>query len=281
MIQIGAFVSTAGGVETAIIRAQALGLQSFMFFTSSPRSFTRRVITDDEAERFRAAALEAGFQSSWIHGSYLMNFATANPSALERCVNLLAADLRDADRLGARGVIVHIGSHGGRGFGAVRHQLVQVFTRVLSQAPGQSLLVFENAAGQAGAVGKDFTELAELITAIADPRVVVCLDTQHAFAAGYPIHTAVGLEQVLKDFDHQIGLKRLVALHVNDSKVPFDSARDRHENIGAGEIGEGGLRLIARHPQLQGLPFLLEVPGEDGKGPDSVNVERLRKLVQR
>lgn len=278
MIQVGAFVSTAGGIARSVDRAQALGVDSLMIFTTSPRSFTRRIISDEDVAAFRAAYTAAGLQSLWIHGSYLMNFATDKPETLARCEDLLAAELLDADRLGASGVIIHIGSHGGRGFAAVADQLVRTFTKVLATASGASYLVFENAAGQGGAVGDKLAELGELVRQIDNDRAKVCVDTQHAYAAGYKVHTQAGLDAMLAEFDVAIGLERLVALHVNDSKVPFGSRRDRHENIGAGEIGESGLRVIAQHPKLQGLPFILEVPGEAGTGPDKVNVERLRAL---
>lgn len=279
MIKIGAFVSTAGGILKSIDRAKALGIESLMFFATSPRSFQRRPILDKDAREFQKEFQKARFDSLWIHGSYLMNFGSVNPELVQKSKTVLVADLTDSARLGAKGVIFHIGSHGGRGFAAVKDQLVAIFREVLQKTPAASWLVFENAAGQGGAIGAKFEELGELVRELKNERVKVCLDSQHAFAAGYAIHQPSGLDQTLAELDSTVGLERLVAIHLNDSKVPFGSGRDRHENLGEGEIGEAGIRLLTHHPQLQGLPFLLEVPGFDGMGPDLPNVNRLRALA--
>lgn len=276
MISVGAFVSTAGGIDKAIGRADLLGIKDMMVFTTSPRSFQRRVISDEVAEEFKRAFHDADFRSLWIHGSYLMNFGTTDPVALDKATKILIADMTDAARLGAKGVIFHIGSRGTRGFSEVRGQLIETFGKVLLATPRESWLIFENAAGQA--IGGRLEELGELAHSLDDDRVKVCLDTQHAFAAGYPVHTQEGLGQMLHDFERLIGRDRLVVLHANDSKVPFSSGRDRHENIGQGQIGEAGFRVITQHVSLQNLPFILEVPGQDGKGPDVINVDRLRQL---
>lgn len=277
---IGANVSSAGGVLKALPRAQALGVEAMQFFASSPRSFTRRVIPDENAAGFREGFRVGGFHSLWIHGSYLMNFATASPDALKRSIASLIADLGDCVRLGGKGVIFHLGSHGGRGLAEVTEQIVRSLNEVVAETPAETLVILENSAGMGGSIGSKFEELALIVSRLPKERVKVCLDTQHAFAAGYPIYTEQGLAKTLTEFDHRIGLDRLVVLHCNDSKIPFGGGVDRHENIGDGLIGRDGLKGIVQHPKLQGLPFLLEVPGLDHSGPDKDNVDRLKALTE-
>ena len=139
--------------------------------------------------------------------------------------------------------------------------------------------VLENTAGAGDTIGRTFAQLRAVADAVGVPeRLGFCLDSQHLFASGYPVHEPDGIDRVLDDFDATIGIERLRCLHLNDSKVAFASNRDRHENIGDGEIGEDGMRSILGHPQLQGLPVILEVPGMDGEGPDAENMARVRRL---
>lgn len=283
MIIVGANVSSAGGILAALPSATALGVQALQFFASSPRSFARRIITDDDAADLRIRFRAAGFHSLWIHGSYLANFATANNDALKRSMASLIADLTDCARLGGRGVIFHLGSHQGRGVDGIVDQVVASLKYVIDASPSESLVVIENSAGMGGSVGSKFEELGRITEPLVDyaaSRVFVCLDTQHTFAAGYPVHTKDGLDQTLEDFDRQIGLDRLAVLHMNDSKIPLGGGVDRHENLGEGQIGYEGMRVITQHPKLQNLPFLLEVPGQNHSGPDKDNVDRLKGLIQ-
>ena len=288
MIVIGANVSSAGGVLAALPRAQTLGVEAIQFFVSSPRSWQRRVIPREVADEFRTG-LEAGGFQLWIHGSYLMNFATANPVALAQAEQALAADLTDCAALGGKGVIFHLGSfrsaqaeagtNHDRSSDQVIEQIVQTLTKVAETAPPEALIVVENSAGMGGSIGSTVEELGEIVRQLPEKRVKICLDTQHLFAAGYPVHKPAGLDAMIDDFDREIGRARLVVLHMNDSKIPLSGGVDRHENIGAGLIGETGVRIITHHPALQDLPFLLEVPGVDHTGPDKDNVDRLRHIA--
>ncbi len=278
-MNIGAFVSTSGGLLKTLDRADALGIESVMLFASSPQSWKRRVFPEEELSVFRERYTAGGYQSLWTHGGYLMNFATANPEALQKSIGCLVAELIDADRLGANGVFFHIGSHKGRGLDEVIEEVAQAMKTVVTSAPDNVQIVLENSAGMGGSIGSSFAELGQILKLVGSERLRICLDTQHAFAAGYPVHTQAGLEQVLAEFDREIGLDKLVALHANDSKVPFGGGKDRHENIGEGFIGDDGWRVMTHNPVLQKFPFLLEVPGADGHGPDKPNVDRLRLLA--
>lgn len=278
-MEIGAFVSTAGGLVKALDRARAMDADSLMLFATSPRSWQRRVFPEEEVAAFRHRFRSDGFRSLWIHGSYLMNFGSTDPAAVRRSTDCLIREAADCQRLGGRGVIFHLGSHGGRSFDAVRDKIITALETVLRETKEVGI-VLENATGMGSAIGSRLEELASLYRAVSDPRLQFCLDTQHAFAAGYPIHEKAGLTEYLDQVDKQFGRDRLVVLHANDSKVPFGAKRDRHENIGDGQIGEAGFRVLTHDPRLRGRPFLLEVPGLQGEGPDKPNVDRLRRVAQ-
>jgi deoxyribonuclease-4 len=171
--------------------------------------------------------------------------------------------------MGATGVVVHIGSHRGRGFAEVRTQVIRGLTCVLEGAPPTIALLLENNAGTGGCIGADFDELGAIIADLGHPsNVGVCLDTAHIFAMGYDIRTQDGLERVLAALEESVGLERLALIHANDSKTPLGARRDRHANIGEGEIGLVGFETLFSRPELRGLPFVLETPQLDRRVHD-------------
>jgi deoxyribonuclease-4 len=183
--------------------------------------------------------------------------------------------------LGAAGVIFHGGSHKGVGFDAVLDQAAAALQDVLDRSPSDVWLIIENSAGMGSHIGASFQEIGRLMRAVDSPRMMVCLDTEHTFAAGYNLADPESIDSVMEEFDSEIGLSRLVAVHANDAKVPHGSGVDRHENIGDGYLGLAGFEVIMGHPAFQGVPFLLEVPGADKKGPDKENVDRLKDIRKR
>ncbi len=277
-MRIGAHVSTAGGADKAIARAKEMGAEAVQIFTSPPQSWRRKEFTPQEIEAFREAAAREDIGPNFVHGVYLINLATANPEQLERSVRALVEDMTLCHRMGIKGVIFHLGSHKGAGFEAVLDQVCRALARVLAQTPPDTWLILENSAGMGGSVGSKFAELGRILRQVGDPRLKVCLDTQHMFAAGYDVRTRQGLEAALEEFQREVGLERLVAVHANDSKCPLGGGVDRHENIGHGHIGREGFLNIMSHPAFRHLPFLLEVPGLDGEGPDRPNVEALKEI---
>ena len=275
---IGAHVSTAGGVEKSVKRAQDIGAECIQIFASSPRTWRFRPIPDENASKFQAAAAEASMGPTVLHASYLVAIASADPALAERSVQSLISHLQASEQLGALGLIFHPASHKGQGFDAVFDQFVTNVQTVLEEAPGESLLMLETSAGSGDHIGSKFEELGKLIKAIDNPRVAVCLDTQHVWAAGYNIVEKDGLEATLDEFDRDIGLDLLRSVHANDSKRELGSSVDRHDNIGDGLIGEAGFANVMSHPAFKDIPFYLEVPGFDKKGPDKPNVEALKKI---
>ncbi len=180
--------------------------------------------------------------------------------------------------IGAKGVIFHIGSHMGAGYDAKLNQVVEYVGKVVDNTPDDAWMILENAAGMGGAIGSKFAELGTIIRESGSDRVRVCLDTQHAFAAGHDLRTRAGLDKMFEEFDRDVGLERLVAVHANDSKIALGGGVDRHANIGEGEIGRDGFVNILSHPAFAEIPFLLEVPGIEDHGPDKENVEILKSL---
>lgn len=281
---IGAHVSIAGGFDKCLERAVDLGANCLQTFASSPRSLKYSELDEGVvgAYREKKAGLEMG--PHFFHGVYLVNLATEKADFLEACIDSLAFYQRTAGRIGGEGTIFHIGSHKGAGFAEVREQVVGAIEEVLKQTPDGVTLYLENAAGHQGVIGDDLDELGWLIEQISSKelssKLGVCLDTQHAFASGYDVRNKDGIEEMVRQADQAFGWERVQVMHANDSKPEFNSRRDRHENIGEGEIGEEGFRLMLKHAKFKELPFILEVPGEDKSGPRAVDVERLRALAE-
>ena len=207
-----------------------------------------------------------------------MNFGTDNPELLKKSQEALIAEMNSASLIGARGVIFHLGSHKGAGYEARVGQVVDQCCQVLDATPDDAWLILENAAGQGGAIGSKFAELGRIAQESGSDRVKICLDTQHTFAAGYDVKTRKGLDATMAEFDKEIGLDRLAAVHANDSKIELGGSRDRHENIGEGFIGRDGFENLLSHAAFADVPFLLEVPGFDDSGPDKANVDILKEL---
>ena len=275
---IGAHVSAAGGVEKSVKRALDIDAECIQIFASSPRTWKFKPIAEENASKFRAAASEASLGPTVLHASYLVAIGSSDPALVERSVQSLTNHLQASEQLGALGLIFHPASHKGRGYDAIFDQFVSNVQTVLEAAPGESLLMLETSAGSGDHVGSKFEELGKLIKAVDSPRVAVCLDTQHVWAAGYNIVDKDGLDATMDEFDRDIGLELLRSVHANDSMRELGSSVDRHDNIGDGLIGEAGFVNVMSHPAFQDVPFYLEVPGVDKSGPDRPNVEALKRI---
>ena len=243
-------------------------------FWGSPKLDENRIAT------FKEAAARHGHPPFYFHAVYLINLAGDDTTLRQRSESTLTGYLRSADELGIDGVIFHTGSHKGAGFETRLPSITEHIRRVLERAdPKEAKLLIENNAGLGGCVGAKFEEIEQMLTALDnDPRVAVCYDTCHAFASGYDERTSAQVKKTIDDLDRVIGLERVLAIHANDSVTGLGSNRDRHANIGAGQIGEEGFRALLHEPRLARLPFILEVPGAGG-GPDAEQVAVLRRLA--
>ncbi len=277
-MKLGAHVRTAGGVDKAVDRAEEMGAETIQVFSGAPQAWRRKNYSKEEVASFMARLKETGIGPVFIHGLYLMNFGTDNPELLKKSQEALIAEMNSASLIGARGVIFHLGSHKGAGFEARVGQVIDQCRQVLDSTPDDAWLILENAAGQGGAIGSKFAELGRIAQESGSDRVKICFDTQHTFAAGYDVKTREGLDATMAEFDTEIGLDRLAAVHANDSKIDLGGGRDRHENIGEGFIGRDGFENLLSHAAFADVPFLLEVPGFDDSGPDKANVDILKEL---
>ncbi len=280
-MKIGAHVSTAGGISKAVRRGQEIGCEALQIFGSPPQSWAFKEICDAEIESFRQNAADAGMGPVFLHAIYLVNLGSGKEGVLQKGIESLSAHLRLAGRLGARGLIFHPGSHGGAGFEAVLPQVAESIRRALDGAPDGPFLAVENMAGMGKHIGARFEELGAILNAVDDERLKVCLDTQHSFAAGYDLTTSEGIEDMLAQLDAGPGSSNVIAIHANDSKRACGSGVDRHDNIGEGFIGEDGFAAFMGCPAFRSMPFLLEVPGFEGKGPDRRNIDLLKGIRRR
>jgi deoxyribonuclease-4 len=280
MMRIGGHVSIAGGLPKAAERQLAIGGNCGQLFFSGPGAWRAGALPDAEALAFQEAA-RAGDLAPWIaHAIYLINLASDDERIWQNSIRSLQAYRQLGARAGVLGVVVHTGSHRGAGLDAVLSRVVTALETVLAAQDGLPQLLLEVCAGQGGSIGASFAELGTIIKALgSDPRLGVCLDTCHVFAAGYDVSTRDGVQCTLDEFEQVIGLNRLVAIHANDSLHPLGSHRDRHANIGEGYIGDAGFAELLAQPVLRSLPWVLEVPGVDRGGPNLENIQRLRRLA--
>jgi deoxyribonuclease-4 len=279
-VLIGAHVSSAGGIHTAIDRIEAIGGDAVQVFTQSPRMWRPTAHDPANLARFRERRAEAGIGYVLCHALYLINLASPDPGLYARSVAALATTLDVARELEGD-VVFHVGSHLGSGFEAGLDRVVPALEQTLERTSDTTWLLLENSAGAGGTIGRSIEELAIICERLAGhPRLGLCLDTCHLWVSGVDVTDPAVIDAVLADVDASMGLERLRALHVNDAAAALGSNRDRHANIGEGEIGEG-LATLLGHPAVQALPALLETPGPAGHGPDANEVSRLRELHQR
>jgi len=276
-MKIGAHVSTAGGLSNAFDRASNIGAEAIQIFASSPRAWKFNQPKEEQVNLFKEKMEQTGIWPCYIHGSYLVNIG-GDPSQIEKSIESLTNNMSVAGKIGAEGVIFHGGSHKGKGFHNIVKQASECLKRVLDNSPENVWLCLENSAGMGSHIGSSFEEMGELIHLVQNDNLKVCLDTEHMFAAGYDLTNSDEIPQIMKRFDEEIGLSKLVAVHANDSKVELGSGVDRHENIGDGFIGIDGFKSLMNDPSFEKVPFFLEVPGFDSKGPDEININLLKSI---
>lgn len=274
---VGAHVSAAGGHFRAIENGMRLGVDAIQMFGASPQMWAAKHPTPEQAEKFKKAREGSGISQVFLHAAYLVNAASPDPIIRARSVQSLVDHLSIAEMLGADGLIFHLGSGKELPVEEASSHLEHAMKDVLEKVPGSAKLVMENSAGGGKKIGSTLGQLGELLRAVSNPRVAVCLDTAHAFEAGIiEKFTPEEVKSFFDEFESAIGMKHLVAIHANDSMTQFNSHHDRHENIGEGYIGLKGFHALAAEARLSGVPFILETPGFTGEGPDEENVRRLR-----
>ena len=275
---IGAHVSSEGGIYKAIDRAVAMKADSVQVFTQSPRMWRPSNHLPENIERFKERRAETGIGGVVCHAMYLINLANPKDDLYEKSVAALTNTVDVGCAIEADGVVFHIGSHLGAGMDSGLTRVVKAMRKVLKRCSETTWLLMENSAGSGATIGRSIEELAVIFDRLGGhPRLGVCLDSCHLFASGYDVTDEAALDATLDELARSIGLDRLRALHVNDSKVPLGSNVDRHENVGKGLMGDR-LGVFLANPRLQGLPAILEVPGTSGHGPDAAQVRRTKRL---
>ncbi|WP_440007643.1 deoxyribonuclease IV [Halomicrococcus sp. SG-WS-1] len=273
-MRVGAHVSIAGGVDNAVERQREVGGNCGQIFTHSPQVWQDPGIGDEEAAAFRDGTA-AKLDGPWvIHSSYLVNLCTPKDDLREKSIDSMQKEVDAADQLGIEYVNVHLGAHTGAGVDGGLDNAASALDE-LDVPEGVTVLV-ESDAGSGTKLGGDFEHLAEVLDR-SDQDLDVCLDTAHAFAAGYDLSSEEAVAETVAEFDDVVGLEHLKCVHLNDSKHECGTNKDEHAHVGEGLIGEEGMRAFLNHPDLEDVPLVLETPNEDGKG-FAWNIERVKEL---
>jgi deoxyribonuclease IV len=260
----GAHVSSAGGISTAIDRAEELGCDAVQIFTQSPQMWKPTVHSDEQVARFRERREEAGIEAVVCHALYLVNLAGADKELHRKSVIAMRASMETAAAIGADGVVFHVGSHLGKGLAAGYRRAVPALRQLLELTNDRLWLVLENAAGAGSTMGRSVDELAVFFERLErHERLGICLDSCHWWVSGVDVTSPDALDRALGELDDSIGLDRLRCLHVNDAAAALASNRDRHASLGLGEMKDGLATFVA-HPAFDGLPAILETRGPDG-----------------
>jgi deoxyribonuclease IV len=275
---IGAHVSTAGGLDKAIERGSELGCESIQIFNQSPRMWRPTKYGPDDFAAFKKAMADSPVEAIVIHAVYLINCATMDKELRKKSLASLTHALLIGDAIGAAGVVLHPGAQKGEALGPSIKRAAKVIASALKDSDSCPLLL-EQTAGHKGLLGRDFDQTAELIElAGSGKRLGLCLDSCHLFVQGYDVTDEEHLSAVVDEADAKVGLARLQCLHVNDAAAPLGSCRDRHANIGKGEMGKQGLAAFLSEPRFEGLPATLETPGPSKKGADRKEVQAAKRL---
>jgi deoxyribonuclease-4 len=278
-MRFGFHISIAGGFSKVAERAHARGCETIQFFSRNPRGWVYSPLNKKEVEEFRSSIRSSALFPIFLHMPYLPNIASSRSKFYKRSIRSIATDLQRAEQLGAQYLIIHIGhrmeSSEDQAIEAVSQGINQAFERVKNGV----MLLTENTAGQGTEIGYTFGQIKKIIEGVHDhQRMGVCLDTAHTFEAGFDLSNKSGIDHTLEEFDQTIGLERLHLLHLNDSKTPLGSRKDRHWHIGEGHIGMEGFGHLVNHPSLKHLPGIMETPRKDTV-EDLKNMKTIRSLV--
>jgi deoxyribonuclease-4 len=280
-VLIGAHVSTAGGLPNAVGRGVERRADSIQIFHQSPRMWRPTGYGEDDYASCREAMAGSRVKAIVIHAVYLINCASDDRELRAKSLNSLTHALRLGEGIGAAGVVLHPGAQKGTALAGAMRRAAKLIREALAQTESCPLLL-EQTAGHKGLLGRDFDEIARLYELAGDDeRLGLCLDSCHLFVQGFDICNAENLSEILDEADRKLGLERLRCVHVNDAGAPLGSCRDRHANVGEGEMGRDGLAAFLSEPRFEGLPAPLEVPGPRKRGPDRRQVERAKRLRER
>ena len=277
-MRIGFHVSIHDSVDMAVDRALELGCKTFQIFTRSPRQWNSPKLTPETAKAFSNKVKMHQMKPVFAHMPYLPNLASPRDEVYEKSVKTLSSELERCQQLEIPFLVTHLGSHLGTGMQKGFKRIINGINQGLTNANGSVILLLENTAGTRNSMGSTLEDIQHIIHRLSNPELVgVCIDTSHAFAAGYDLRTEETVEATISKIDDIIGLKRLKLVHLNDSKGAFNSGIDRHEHIGMGMIGEEGFRCILAS-NLGELPLIMETP-KDSRRSDVGNLNKVKELA--
>jgi deoxyribonuclease-4 len=279
-MRFGFHISIAGGFSKVVERAKLRGCETIQFFSRNPRGWKYGPLDKEDVGAFRSSMKTSTLFPVFLHLPYLANIACSKSKFYSRSIKSIVTDIQRAEQLGAQYLIIHIGHRmefsENEAMEAVSKGINQAFEKVENSV----ILLLENTAGQGTEIGYTFDQIEKIIDQVdGKERMGVCLDTAHTFEAGYDLSKPEGTESMLESFGKTIGLKRLRLLHLNDSKTPLGSRKDRHWHIGEGYIGREGFRYLINHPLLKHLPGIMETPRKDTV-EDLKNMKVIRSLME-
>jgi deoxyribonuclease-4 len=276
---LGVHVSAAGKIYETLDRAQALKCQTMQIFSRSPLQWRAAPLSLQDAEEFKRRRKKFHIDPVFIHVSYLINLASPNPRLYQGSIRAYVEDMQDAEKLAADYIVTHMGSHKETTEEEGIKRLIVALNKILDETKGSKVgILLENTSGSGSWLGYKFEHQKKILSGIKEKsRVGLCLDTAHAYLAGYDLSTKEGLAKMLDEIDKQVGLKLIKLIHLNDACGALASHHDRHDHIGKGSIGLEGMKRIINHPKLKNIPMILETPKDNAKS-DALNLALVRKL---
>jgi deoxyribonuclease-4 len=279
MVKVGVHVSIAGSLESAVDRAKEKGCEVFQIFSRNPRGWTFRPLGDNDAAAFYEKIKATGLLPV-DHMPYLPNLASPKDEIYKKSLETLTTELGRCGQLQIPYLVTHLGHHLGDGIAGGRKRVTAAVNTALSASDNDVVLLLENTAGEKNSMGSTFEHIRSIMDGLSDlSRIGICFDTCHAFAAGYELRTADGLDVTMRQLSEIIGIQQVKCIHLNDSKGDWGSGLDRHEHIGMGFIGEEGFLRILHHPVFRDLPLICETP-VDVRRDDEGNIRKVRTLAQ-
>jgi deoxyribonuclease-4 len=275
-MKFGAHISAAGGLHNAPLNAAALGLECFQFFSRPPQGGRVVKIAPGDAERFQQTCAEVGITDYYVHAPYVINLASKEKRIREASVGILREELARTSALGAAAMMCHVGSANGVGEEEGLRLVIDGVKRIIDGHDWKSRFLIEISAGAGMVIGDRFEEVRAILDGVGDDRVDVCFDTAHAFASGYDLRDEKAVAATMREFDHIVGLDRLMISHCNDSMVDIGERKDRHQHLGKGFIGKKGFAAIVSSPAFAEVNLILETP-PDGVSDDLALLKSLRK----
>ena len=276
--KVGFHVSISGGISNSVDNAKGIGCSAFQIFSRNPRGWTAKPLTADDISLFKKKLAASGIdpKATVVHMPYLPNLSGPAGESYTKSVDTLSGEVGRTGDLGIPYLVIHLGSHMGKGAKSGIDQLANAVNAARDRMKNKVTILLENSAGQKNSVGSQFEEMSMILDKIGNAEV--CLDTCHLFAAGHDLRTKESVGRVLDSFDKTVGLGRLKVVHLNDSKGSLGSNLDRHEHIGLGNIGAAGLAAFVCHKAIAGLPIIMETPIEDKRG-EAENLKAFQGLI--